>query len=1205
MIMLGKLQNKWFGLAISILFGLLWGYTFSVRFTGFIGAARMEKISLLGITSISFAAVTFFIYTRLLPRFSGRFSQKSILALVGISSLLAFILLFIFYRLPPFPETHTLQITVLDNRNPLSDANWVHILSIERVNLPSGEKIPIYSTQYNLDGDWKIKSDRMLLWDGGQAGRLIFQSFIQSGIKVVFETSPARGMVEINWDGSEQIFDLYNQYLAERTVWLPPPLNWEKADNIRKMLLGTAFFGELLALTVFLIILGWYGAHLRDRGLKIDHPGLLAGGACILIILFLVNLEVLRPVKFDDPNLEDAVQQALNRYDQPIFQYQLLTVAKLDASGREITSLEGIEHLSNLTELNLQDNQIEDITPLAELKKLSSLNLRNNEVQELTPLSGLTKLNYLNLHSNYNITSLEPLQRNTILESLILSNVPIGSQLTFLKQFSHLTHLNLRNTGTSDISVLSGLSDLVYLNLHSNPEINDITPLASLSRLQTLILENVPVANQINVLKNFDHLSRLNLSNTGITDTSILAGLMSHGSLQDDPANGIMAEINLGGNPIDINTTDHYAPIRPYWNYIARRVPFKLPDYISLLPSSFSHPAGFYNTGFFLVISTDYPSSTIHYTLDGSEPNRDSPKYVDPIQIDSRIGEPSSISNIGDISPYWLAPDEEVFKATVVRAKVFGDNEDQTSPTITHTYFVDQAIQNRYTLPIVSLVTDAGYLFNYKDGMYVKGQYYDLFFQPELNNSLLKQDANYQQHGEIWERPVHVEFFEPGGNGGFSLDGAFRIHGNATRGFPEKSLRIYPQSREDLQIDFSYELFPGLSNRADNLTITQFNNFLLQNFGNDWLKALIRDPLMHDLVSHTSIDTQAYRPVIVFINGEYWGIHNLRQRVDEYYLSETYQIDPGKVVILDDDQVLVRGNPGDDVSYKSMLDLIQDNDIRKENIYAQVNNQMDIDNFINYQVAEIYSANTDWPDSNLRYWRFKTDSPNLNAAPGMDGRWRWILFDVDHGFGYEDQYDSYEHRTLEVAEQIEYDGFLFSSLLKNEAFQIQFINSMADHLNTSFREERVVERINQMHALLQPVVEEHIHRWRTMGDSFYVWEQNVGDLREFALKRPDQIRRQLIERFGLLGLAELAVETDSTKGYIRINSIDITEDTPGVNNPDSWSGIYFMGNLIQVSAVPLPGFRFSRWEGIHQTDSSFTTELTGDLTLKAIFLESP
>ena len=517
------------------LFGLLWGYTFSVRFAGFIGAARLEKLILLVITSIVFASITFYFYTRFLPQFLSRFSHKSISILVGFGLLLAFILLVIFYSPPPFPENHILQISVLSQRNPLSDANFVHILSIERVDLPSRAGVPIYPIEFNLDGEWKIKSDRMLHWDGGQPGKLNFQSYSQSGIKAVFETSPSRGQVKINWDGSEQIIDLYSPNLAERTVWLLPPLNWDKADNIRKMMLGTAFIGELLALTVFFMVLCGFMVYLRDRGLKINRPGMLAGSACVLLLLFLVNLEVIQPVKFGDPELEDAVQQALNRYDQPLFHYQLLTVAKLDASGRDITSLEGIEHLANLTELNLQDNQIEDINPLTELKKLNSLNLRNNAVRELSPLSGLGNLNYLNLHSNNRITSIEPLQGNTNLETLILGNVPIGSQLPILAQFSHLTHLNLRNTGTKDISALSGLTDLVYLNLHSNPEINDIAPLSSLSGLQTLILENVPVANQMIALNNLDHITRLNLNNTGISDTSILAGLMSNGSLHDDP----------------------------------------------------------------------------------------------------------------------------------------------------------------------------------------------------------------------------------------------------------------------------------------------------------------------------------------------------------------------------------------------------------------------------------------------------------------------------------------------------------------------------------------------------------------------------------------------------------------------------------------------------------------------------------------------
>ena len=165
----------------------------------------------------------------------------------------------------------------------------------------------------------------------------------------------------------------------------------------------------------------------------------------------------------------------------------------------------------------------------------------------------------------------------------------------------------------------------------------------------------------------------------------------------------------------------------------------------------------------------------------------------------------------------------------------------------------------------------------------------------------------------------------------------------------------------------------------------------------------------------------------------------------------------------------------------------------------------------------------------------------------LDGRWRWILFDTDFGFSYLPEYSGYQQNTLDRAASLGTNGDLLSSLLENEQFRIKFINRTADQLNTAFRDQRVVSAIDQFEELLGPQMEEDIRRWRTMEDSIEIWHNNVEVLREFARQRPDFVRQHIIERFGLPGLAELAVETDSSQGYIRINGIDITADTPGVN----------------------------------------------------------
>ncbi len=117
---------------------------------------------------------------------------------------------------------------------------------------------------------------------------------------------------------------------------------------------------------------------------------------------------------------------------------------------------------------------------------------------------------------------------------------------------------------------------------------------------------------------------------------------------------------------------------------------------------------------------------------------------------------------------------------------------------------------------------------------------------------------------------------------------------------------------------------------------------------------------------------------------------------------------------------------------------------------------MDVDNFIDYQVSEIYSANFDWPYNNIAYWRYKTDSINPGKLNALDGRWRWILFDTDFGFSYLPEYSGYQQNTLDRAASLGDNGLLLSSLLENEQFRIKFINRTADQLNTTFRDQRVV-----------------------------------------------------------------------------------------------------------------------------------------------------
>ena len=873
-------------------------------------------------------------------------------------------------------------------------------------------------------------------------------------------------------------------------------------------------------------------------------------------------------------------------------------------SNPGIISIKPLAGLINLETLILADARVKDeISVLQRYSRLKHLNLSNTGISDLSPLSNLTDLEYLNLHHNDLIESINPLAGMVNLHTLILANVPIGDDAAVIQNFSNLQHLNLRNTEITDLKPLAGLIKLEYLNLHSNPEVISIAPIAKLAHLRTLILQDVPVGNQIGILINFPNLTQVNLRNTGITETNVIASLMANGAFKDDLQRELYASINIIDNPLNYIASDSYASLRPYWEKFNLRTPFVLPEHVSLPPPSFSHSSGFYTDSFLLTLSSEEPTNSIHYTLDGSEPTRDSPLYITPIPIESRKDESNGISEIKNTSLSDRKPDGKVFKGTVVRAKVFDSQDSDCSLGVTQTYFVDEQIYQRYSLPLVSITTDADYLFDSKVGIFSLGQVNNHSNQAQFNNPV-NQVPNYDQDGKEWERPIYIELIEQTGQTPISQNASIRLHGDSARRLPQKALRIYAHTENNPQGVFTYGLFPGLLDR-NNQPGQNYDSFILRNSGNDWDEAMLRDSLTQNLVRHTSLGTQAFRPVIVFINGEYWGIHDLRPRLDEYYLASTYHVDRNQVTILDEYLDVFRGNPGDNSGFINMLEYIKKNNLNEYSNYEYIQTLIDVDNYIDYQVSEIYSANTDWPDSNEKIWRFNNSGYDPNAPPGQDGRWRWILFDSDFGFMLSKTGHTYDHKTLELAENSEGNGYLLAALLQNEMFKTQFINQFADHLNTSFKAERVVSEINHMQDELRPEMEEHIRRWRTMQDSINVWEHNVDILRMFARNRPNYIRQQIIERFGLPGTAAVTLQTDPEKGYIQVNSISITPDTPGVENPGSWSGIYFMEVPIQIKAVAYPGYSFAGWDGLDLEGDQIIHKLTGDLTLQANFIPIP
>lgn len=561
-------------------------------------------------------------------------------------------------------------------------------------------------------------------------------------------------------------------------------------------------------------------------------------------------------------------------------------------------------------------------------------------------------------------------------------------------------------------------------------------------------------------------------------------------------------------------------------------------------PPQFSKLGGLMDQGFSLELSSS-ENDPIRYTLDGSEPTSGSALYSEPISIS---------------------------ETTIVRARAFRDDS-TASKIATHSYFLSE----NSTFPIISLVIDPANLWDNQTGIYVvgtEGTHSDCGHEP----------ANFF---EDWEKPVHLSLFEPTGDAGFAMDAGIRIFGGCTRTRAQKSLAIIARSQYGKN-SIDYQLFPDMN-------IDSFKSFILRISGNDWGSTLFRDAMMQSLVhGKTLLDTQAYRPSLVYLNGEFWGIYNIREKYNEHYIASHHGIAPENVITIKDYDLQL------DSGYLELHNFVEGHDMTLEASYIEIRDLMDMDNYLDYMVSEIFFDNGDWPGINVRVWR-----PLDQSEP-----WKWQLFDTDQGFGYWGKSINaerpYENDTFAHATEKDGPGWpnppwstlLFRKLLENSTFQKSFLNRFAGHLNRLFSTDIVLDRIQSMKSVLEPEMPRHIERWGNANysiSSLSEWEEKLNVVIEFAQKRPQVVRDFLIDHFDTTGTYQITLNTsDNNHGKVKIDYHTI--DTY------PWTGLYFNDVPIQLTAIPELGYHFVRWEGASdETTDTITINSSQDVSVKAVF----
>jgi hypothetical protein len=555
-------------------------------------------------------------------------------------------------------------------------------------------------------------------------------------------------------------------------------------------------------------------------------------------------------------------------------------------------------------------------------------------------------------------------------------------------------------------------------------------------------------------------------------------------------------------------------------------------------PVIFSPLGGKHLGGMNVSLSTANPSDTIYYTTDGSIPEKTDFRYTDPVYISN----------------------SEVVHARVIKYNTL------PGPVGSNTYVTGLD----HDIPIVCLSTEPANLWDEMTGIYAYGPNpgdYPYF------------GANFWQD---WERPVHIELYDVQGSKKIDQDAGIKIYGAWSRACDQKSVALYAR-KEYGKGSFEYRFF------ADK-PIDKFESIVLRNSGNDNMGLQFHDCFMTGLTRNMDIDRMAFQPAAIYLNGEYWGLLNIREKVNENFIAENHCVDPDSVNLLQLGGEIINGTNEDYLSLINYLNInttLQNNDK-----YYWVRDKISVNNYIQYMLTEIYINNRDWPGNNIKYWN--TTSP--------ESKWRWIIFDTDFGFGIWDVND-YKLNTLDFA--LETNGpdwpnppwstLLLRRLVSNMEFRNNFIIQFCDRLNFDFLPSRVISDLDSLRNLYDQEIVYNFNRW---WGTYEEWLGRIADHKTFGQYRPEYCRQHMQQKFSLGDELNVTVNvSDENAGRIKLNTI-----TPG-DYP--FTGIYFENIPIKFTAIPKPGYKFVRWEGtISSTGITIDYNMSATGSFKAVFAEA-
>ena len=463
----------------------------------------------------------------------------------------------------------------------------------------------------------------------------------------------------------------------------------------------------------------------------------------------------------------------------------------------------------------------------------------------------------------------------------------------------------------------------------------------------------------------------------------------------------------------------------------------------------YSTRGGLYKTGDVLTVEMSVPSNCrCYYTLDFTDPTEASNLYTGPITIT---------------------------ETTILRTRVYGEGY-MESVMDSQSYLFDVNNGNG-TLFVMSLVSDPYNLTSDEAGIMVKGP--NAF--PEYPYGSMNKGANFWMD---WEREGHIEVFNPDGSTMITQECGVKLHGQYSRAEKQKAFKIIARA----QYGSNRFQAPIFSHRP----YTEYQSFLLRSSSEDGNKTRMRDALLQRLAEGSHVMYQETEIGVLYIDGAFWGHYNLRERINKHSICQ-FEGWEGE----EDDIDLIKANTnvmlGSNETMAALLEWIKahKNEMNTDEAYRMLDENIDIQNYLEYMTFEMYSGNTD--TLNVKRYR--------NAK--RDGKWKWVLFDLDWGF-HEDT--NSVRRWLEpggMGNKRRTDNTLFIACMKNDVFRDRFLTYLGEKMATTFAPDNVVALIEEFHSMIEPILPDQYARWDIMDATEHA--EAMKKFTDYARNRPKRM----------------------------------------------------------------------------------------------------